>query len=117
LDNGVRIIWDNSFPPCGHNRIKKTVFPVCVLIFLHAGCASWKSNLYVSSSRAAFVPRIVLIDEAADRRSHYGYLGASKIQVPMILNRKESTLMILFVVLAVSSCDIKACFLNSDGDH
>jgi len=25
LDNGLKIIWDNSFTPCGINRIKKTV--------------------------------------------------------------------------------------------
>src|SRR5699024_10989057 len=41
----------------------------------------------------------------------------SKIQVPMILNRKEATLMKLFVGLDVSSFDIKVCFLNSDGDQ
>src|SRR5699024_9009738 len=49
--------------------------------------------------------------------SHEGYPGASKIQVPMILNRKEATLMKLFVGLDVSSFDIKVCFLNSDGDQ
>src|SRR5699024_12677747 len=48
--------------------------------------------------------------------SHEGYPGASKIQVPMILNRKEATLMKLFVGLDLSSFDIKVCFLNSDGD-
>src|SRR5699024_10966997 len=46
-----------------------------------------------------------------------GYPGASKIQVPMILNRKEATLLKLFVGLDVSSFDIKVCFLNSDGDQ
>src|SRR5699024_7269603 len=35
----------------------------------------------------------------------------------MILNRKEATLMKLFVGLDVSSFDIKVCFLNSDGDQ
>src|SRR5699024_12689201 len=40
-----------------------------------------------------------------------------KIQVPMILNRKEATLMKFFVGLDVSSFDIKVCFLNSDGDQ
>src|SRR5699024_12251001 len=35
----------------------------------------------------------------------------------MILNRKEAKLMKLFVGLDVSSCDIKVCFLNSDGDQ
>jgi len=24
LDNGLRIIWDNSYPPCGYDRITKT---------------------------------------------------------------------------------------------
>src|SRR5699024_7345092 len=35
----------------------------------------------------------------------------------MIVNRKEATLMKLFVGLAVSSFDIKVCCLNSDGDQ
>src|SRR5699024_4199573 len=35
----------------------------------------------------------------------------------MILNRKEATLMKLFVGLDVSSFDIKVCFLHSDGDQ
>src|SRR5699024_12768826 len=36
---------------------------------------------------------------------------------PMNLNRKESTLMTVFVGIDVSSFDIKVCFLNSDGDQ
>src|SRR5699024_12285690 len=60
---------------------------------------------------------IALIEESTDRRSQSGYDGASKIQVSMILKRKEATLMILFVGLDVSSFDIKVCFLNSDCDQ
>lgn len=88
LDNGLRIIWDNSFHSCGFNRIRKTVSQCAFRpSYTQAVPLDVRTQMVVALGRLSmqgeYLYTRLLIDV------HTRDISERPRFVPMILNRKE----------------------------